>query len=125
MFPCEYKLSQSTSLLEKRKKKKTTILEDSFKQLKFIIMAYNFPSVMFERKKKCRCYICSIAMYSSETWTLRKLEQLYLESFKLGYWRRIEKIKWSEKVTNDEVFERIGEKRILLDDCLLRGAIDK
>ena len=26
-------------------------------------------------------------------------------------WRRIEKIKWSEKVTNEQVLDRIGEKR--------------
>jgi len=26
-------------------------------------------------------------------------------------WRRMEKIKWSEKVTNEEVLERIGENR--------------
>jgi hypothetical protein len=26
-------------------------------------------------------------------------------------WRRIEKIKWSEKVTNEQVLGRIGEKR--------------
>ena len=27
----------------------------------------------------------------------------------------MEKIKWSEKVTNDEVLKLIGEKRVLLD----------
>ena len=37
-------------------------------------------------------------------------------------WRRIEKIKWSEKVTNEQVFERrpIGEKRTLLNNILRR-----
>jgi hypothetical protein len=29
----------------------------------------------------------------------------------MWYWRRMEKIKWSEKVTNEQVLERIGEKR--------------
>ena len=28
-------------------------------------------------------------------------------------WRRMEKIEWSEKVTNEEVLERIQEKRTL------------
>ena len=32
------------------------------------------------------------------------------------------KIKWSEKVTNEQVFERIGEKRILLNNILRRKA---
>ena len=30
------------------------------------------------------------------------------------------KIKWSEKVTNEEVLERIGEKRQLLNNILRR-----
>jgi hypothetical protein len=48
-------------------------------------------------KKLVRCYVWSIALYGSETWTLRKLEQKYLESFEMWCWRRMEKIKWSEK----------------------------
>ena len=30
----------------------------------------------------------------------------------------MEKIKWSEKLTNEEVLENIGEKRTLLNDIL-------
>ena len=33
------------------------------------------------RKKLVSCYVWSIALYGSETWTLRKLEQKYLERF--------------------------------------------
>ena len=32
----------------------------------------------------------------------------------------MEKIKWSVKVTNEEVLERIGEKRTLLNNILRR-----
>ena len=32
----------------------------------------------------------------------------------MWYWRRIEKIKCPEKVTNENVLERTGEKRSLL-----------
>ena len=34
----------------------------------------------------------------------------------------MEKIKWSEKITNEEVLERIGEKRTLLNNILPREA---
>ena len=39
-------------------------------------------------------------------------------------WRRIEKIKWSDKLTNERVLEhtRIGEKRTLLNDIIGRKA---
>ena len=34
----------------------------------------------------------------------------------------MEKIKWSEKVTNEQVLERIGEKRTLVNNILCRKA---
>ena len=37
-------------------------------------------------------------------------------------WRRMEKIKWSEKVTNEQVLDRIGEKRTLLNTIFCRKA---
>ena len=59
-----------------------------------------------------------IALYGSETWTPRKLEQKYLESFEMWCWRRMEKKKWSETITNEQVLERIGEKRTFLNNIL-------
>ena len=56
------------------------------------------------KKKLVRCYVWSIALYGSETWTLRKLE-----SFEKWCWERIEKIKWPEKVNNEQVLERTEE----------------
>jgi hypothetical protein len=44
------------------------------------------------RKKLVKCYIRSIALYGAETWTLRKVDQKYLESFEMWCWRRMEKI---------------------------------
>ena len=34
-------------------------------------------------KKLVRCYVWSIALYASESWTLGKFEQNYLESFEI------------------------------------------
>jgi hypothetical protein len=52
-----------------------------------------------------------LRLYGSDTRTLRKLKRKYLESFEMWCWKRMEKIKWSEKVTNEQVLKRIGEKR--------------
>ena len=73
------------------------------------------------RKQLVMFYIWSIELYGSETWTPRKLERKYLESFEMWCWRRMGKIKWPEKVTNG-VLERIGEKRTLLNNILHREA---
>jgi hypothetical protein len=37
------------------------------------------------RKKLVQCYVWSIALYGAETWTLRAMDQKYLESFEM--WR--------------------------------------
>jgi hypothetical protein len=55
------------------------------------------------RKKLVKCYICSIALYGAETWTLRTVDQKHLESFKMWCWRWMEKISWTDHVRNEEV----------------------
>ena len=69
-----------------------------------------------------RCYVWNIALYGSETWKLKKLKRKYLESFEMLCWRTMEKIKLSEKVTNEQVLERIVENRTFLKNILRRNA---
>jgi hypothetical protein len=39
-------------------------------------------------KKPVNCHIWCISLYGAETWTLRKVDQKYLESFEMWCWRR-------------------------------------
>jgi hypothetical protein len=66
------------------------------------------------RKKLMKCYIWSIALYGGETWTLRKLDQKYLESFEMWCWRRIDKISWTDRVNNEAVLHRVKKERNIL-----------
>ena len=52
----------------------------------------------------------------------KKIGAEVLESFEMWCWRRMEKIKWSEKVNNEQVFDSIGEKMTLLNNILCRKA---
>ena len=74
------------------------------------------------RKKLVKSYVWSIALYGAETWTHRKREKKYLESFEMWCWRRIENIKWSDRVTSVEVLRRVGEKKTILSVILRRKA---
>jgi hypothetical protein len=56
----------------------------------------------------------SIALYGAETWTLRKVDQKYLESFEMWCWRRMEKISWTNHVRNEEVLHTVIEERNIL-----------
>jgi hypothetical protein len=60
------------------------------------------------------CFIWNIALYGAETWTLRIVDQNYLESFEMWCWRRMEKTNWTNRVRNEEVLYRLkGERNIL------------
>jgi len=58
------------------------------------------------RKKLVKCYIWSTALYGAETWTLRAVDQKHLESFEMWCWRRMEKIRCSDLVRNEDVESR-------------------
>ena len=40
--------------------------------------------------------VWSVALYGSETWTMRKDEIDRLQAFEMWIWRRMEKINWTE-----------------------------
>jgi hypothetical protein len=66
------------------------------------------------RKKLVKCYTWSAALYSAGTWTLRKVDQKYLESFEMLCWRRMEKISRTDRVRNEAVLHGVkGERNIL------------
>jgi hypothetical protein len=54
------------------------------------------------------CYDWSIASYGAETWTLRAVDQKYLESFEMWCWGRMEII-WTVRVNNEEVLHTVKE----------------
>ena len=74
------------------------------------------------RKQMLKCYVWSVALYGAETWTLRKQERTYLESFEMWCWRKMEKIIWSDRITNEEVLRRVDEKRTIIKEVTKRKA---
>ena len=66
------------------------------------------------RKKLGECYPWSIALHGAETWTLRKVDQKYLGSFETCCWRGMEKISWTDRLSNEETLQRLKEERNIL-----------
>ena len=61
-----------------------------------------------ENHKKLHLECCS------ETWTLGKNEERVVNAFETLCWRRMLKIKWRDRIKNDEVFQSAEEERLLL-----------
>jgi hypothetical protein len=67
-------------------------------------------------KKLVKCSVWSIALYGTETWTLRAVDQKHLVSFEMWCWRRMEMINWTDHVRSEEVLLRVKEQRNILHE---------
>ena len=56
----------------------------------------------------------STLLYGSDTWTTNKETTAKLEAFEMWCYRKMNKIPWYDKVTNNEVLKLMGEKRKLI-----------
>ena len=65
-------------------------------------------------------YVWSVALYGSETWTIGVSEKKRLEAFEMWCYRRMLKIRWVDKVTNEEVLRQIDEERSVWKNIVKR-----
>lgn len=61
------------------------------------------------------CYVHSILLYGAETWTLKKEDVNRLEAFEMWTYRRILRIPWTDRVTNEEVIRGMGKEREIMN----------
>jgi hypothetical protein len=63
-----------------------------------------------------------MVLYGAETWTLRAVDQKHLENFEMWYWKRMEKISWTDHVRNEDVLLGVKEQRNVLHEISKREA---
>ena len=66
------------------------------------------------RKRLLNCYIYPIFLYGAETWTLTKAEEDKINAFEMWCLRRMGRISWKAKKSNDFVLKKLKTKRQLL-----------
>jgi len=57
--------------------------------------------------------VWGVALYASETWTLKSDDIKKPEALEMWIWRQIEKISQTEHSTNEQVLLMVGEQRSL------------
>jgi hypothetical protein len=76
---------------------------------------FSSNNLSLEIKKKLTRCIWSVAVYGSETWTLGKSEERVVNAFETWCWRRILEINRTDRLMNDEVFQRAKNRRLFLN----------
>ncbi|KAJ4433793.1 hypothetical protein ANN_16105 [Periplaneta americana] len=51
-------------------------------------------------------------LYGTKTWTLRRREEKRLETFEMWIWRKMERVKWTDRIRNEAVWERRWQGRV-------------
>ena len=66
------------------------------------------------RKNMMKTYIWSTLLYGVESWTLSRGLVKRLEAVEMWLWRRMMKVPWTARLTNEEVLIMVGESRQLM-----------
>ena len=66
------------------------------------------------RKNLVKTYVWSTLLYGVESWTLSAATVTKLEAMEMWCWRRMMKIPWTARITNETVLEMVGERRELI-----------
>jgi len=58
-----------------------------------------------------KALVWSVATYGCESWTLKKNEETRVDAFEMKGLRKIPRVLWSAKISNDWVLKKAGVKR--------------
>jgi len=59
-----------------------------------------------------KALVWPVVMYGCESWTLRKNEETHLEAFEMKVLRKILRVSWTAKKTNEWVLNKAGVTRM-------------
>ena len=52
--------------------------------------------------------VCPVVMYECESWTVKKAEHQRIGAFELWYWRRLLRVPWTAKRSNQSILKEIS-----------------
>lgn len=94
-------------------KHRIEIARNTFIQMKPLLSCRDLNLTL--KKRIVRCYIYSTLLYGVEAWTLSEAMERKLQAFEMWIFRRILRISWIQRITNEEVLRRMGcEPEIML-----------
>ena len=66
-----------------------------------------------------KAMVFPVVMYGCESWTMKKAEHRRIDAFQLWYWRRLLRVPWTARRSNQSILKEISP------ECSLEGLILK
>ena len=92
--------------------KRIIIAKNAFSSMKTLLT--NNRIGIQTRIRAMKTYVWSTLTYGSEAWTLNKNMKNKINAAEMWFYRRMLKIPWTARVTNEEVLRRVNQERSLL-----------
>ena len=55
-----------------------------------------------------KAMVFTVVMYGCESWTTKKVEQQRIDAFGLWYWRRLLRVPWTARRSNQSILKEIS-----------------
>ena len=55
-----------------------------------------------------KAIVFSVVMYGCESWTIKKAERLRIDAFELWCWRRLWRVPWTARISNQSILKEIS-----------------
>ena len=69
-----------------------------------------------------KAMVCLVVMYGCESWTIKKAERRIIDAFKLWCWRRLLRVPWTARRSNQSTLNEIRTDS--LEKTLILGKIE-
>ena len=93
-------------------KRRIAIAKDSFTKMKSIFRNHDIS--MATKFRVLKAYVWSVLLYGCECWTITEELKKKLEAAEMWFIRKMLRVSWTEKKTNEAVLEEAGIKRSLI-----------
>ena len=60
-----------------------------------------------------KALVCPVVMYGCESWTIKKAECQRIDAFELWCWRRLVRVPWTARRSNQSVLKEISPEYLL------------
>ena len=98
--------------------KRIIIAKGTFQKMRSLLSNNRINTLT--RVRALKTYIWSTLMYGSESWTLSRGLINKLNAAEMWFYRRMLRISWTNRITNEEVLRRIGMQRTLVKEIRKR-----
>ena len=95
-------------MIKQKKKEKIALSKDTFTKMKSIFI--NRYIKVYTKINTLKAYLWSVLLYGCECWTLTKDLERRLEAAEMWYIRRIMRISWTKKKSNEDPYSKPSEK---------------